>query len=92
MINAGEKRPIGMIGNTNFFSSYILATFWIGIYILIEMEGGLGLGGFDIYKTKLIAKNVWLPAESVDGLNTEFNVWFMSSKTKEAVFKIIINK
>ena len=22
----------------------------------------------------------------------EFNVWFMSSKTKEAVFKIIINK
>lgn len=29
--------------------------------------------GFDIYKTKLIAKNVWIPAERIDTLNTEFD-------------------
>jgi outer membrane protein OmpA-like peptidoglycan-associated protein len=28
-----------------------------------------GKGGFDIYKTKLLAKNVWIPAETIDTLN-----------------------
>jgi len=32
-----------------------------------------GKGGFDIYKTKLIAKNVWIPAESLDTINTSNN-------------------
>ncbi len=32
-----------------------------------------GKGGFDIYKTKLLVKNVWLPAESLDTLNSEFD-------------------
>jgi len=29
----GDKRPIGTIGNMNFFSSYILPLFWLGIYL-----------------------------------------------------------
>lgn len=32
-----------------------------------------GKGGFDIYKTRLIAKNVWIPAESIDTLNSVNN-------------------
>ena len=44
------------------------------------------LGVFDIYKTRLIAKNVWEPAESIGILNTEFNdfcpsTYFDSDKT-----------
>ena len=41
------------------------------LYFSSNREGGKG--GFDIYKTRLIAKNVWLPAENVAVLNTEFN-------------------
>jgi outer membrane protein OmpA-like peptidoglycan-associated protein len=41
------------------------------LYFSSLREGGKG--GFDIYKTKLIAKNVWLPAESLDTLNTPDN-------------------
>ncbi len=41
------------------------------LYYSSVREGGKG--GFDVYKTKLIAKNVWIPAESIDTLNTEFN-------------------
>ncbi|MBN1253571.1 MAG: OmpA family protein [Bacteroidales bacterium] len=71
-INVGcEQTPkISIDNKTLYFSSY--------------REGGKG--GFDIYKTKLIAKNVWLPAESIDTLNTEFNdfcpgTFFNSDKT-----------
>lgn len=50
-----EQCPkIGLDNKTLYFSSY--------------REGGKG--GFDVYKTKLIAKNVWVPAESLDTLNT----------------------
>jgi len=41
------------------------------LYYSSVREGGKG--GFDIYKTKLIAKKVWIPAESIDTLNTEYN-------------------
>jgi outer membrane protein OmpA-like peptidoglycan-associated protein len=41
------------------------------LYFSSIREGGKG--GFDIYKTKLIAKNVWIPAESLDTLNTQDN-------------------
>lgn len=41
------------------------------LYYSSLREGGKG--GFDIYKTKLIAKNVWIPAETIDILNTEYN-------------------
>jgi outer membrane protein OmpA-like peptidoglycan-associated protein len=32
-----------------------------------------GKGGFDIYRSKLIAKNVWVPAESLDTMNSTTN-------------------
>ncbi len=38
------------------------------LYFSSTREGGKG--GFDIYRTKLLAKNVWIPAESIDTLNT----------------------
>ncbi len=38
------------------------------LYFSSTREGGKG--GFDIYKTRLLAKNVWVPAESIDTLNT----------------------
>ncbi len=41
------------------------------LYFSSVREGGKG--GFDIYKTKLIAKNVWVPAESIDTLNSVSN-------------------
>ena len=41
------------------------------LYFSSVREGGKG--GFDIYKTRLIAKNVWVPAESIDTLNSENN-------------------
>ncbi len=41
------------------------------LYFSSVREGGKG--GFDVYKTKQIAKNVWIPAESIETLNTEFN-------------------
>ncbi|OQY03543.1 MAG: hypothetical protein B6I20_04840 [Bacteroidetes bacterium 4572_117] len=58
-INVGcEQTPkIGIDNKTLYYSS---------------LRDG-GKGGFDIYKTKLIAKNVWIPAESIDTLNTQFN-------------------
>ena len=58
------------------------------LYFSSDREGGLG--GFDIYKTRLIAKNVWLPAESIDGLNTEFNDFSLSTSfnSEKAFFSI----
>ena len=41
------------------------------LYFSSVREGGKG--GFDIYRSKLIAKNVWIPAESIDTLNTPDN-------------------
>lgn len=41
------------------------------LYFSSIREGGKG--GFDIYKTKLLVKNVWLPAEGLDTLNSEFD-------------------
>ncbi len=41
------------------------------LYFSSVREGGKG--GFDIYRTKLLVKNVWLPAESLDTLNSEFD-------------------
>ena len=41
------------------------------LYFSSLREGGKG--GFDIYKTKLLVKSVWLPTESIDTLNTEFD-------------------
>jgi len=41
------------------------------LYFSSDRDGGKG--GFDIYKTRLIAKNVWIPAESIDTLNSENN-------------------
>ena len=41
------------------------------LYYSSVREGGKG--DFDIYKTKLIAKNVWIPAENIDTINTEYN-------------------
>jgi len=50
-----EANPrIGLDNKTLYFSS--------------TREGGKG--GLDIYRTKLIAKNVWIPAESIDTMNT----------------------
>jgi outer membrane protein OmpA-like peptidoglycan-associated protein len=43
----------------------------ITLYFASLREGGKG--GFDVYKTRLIAKNVWLPAESLDTMNTQYN-------------------
>ena len=40
----------------------------VTLYFSSLREGGKG--GYDIYKTRLIAKNVWIPAESLDTLNT----------------------
>ena len=56
-INCEQAPKIGIDNKTLYYSSV--------------REGGKG--GFDIYKTKLIAKNVWVPAEGLDTLNTEFN-------------------
>jgi len=77
-INVGcEQAPkIALDNKTLYFSSY--------------RDGGKG--GFDIYKTRLIAKNVWLPAESIDVLNTEFNDFcpstsFNSDKTFYSIEK-----
>ncbi|MDF1546275.1 MAG: OmpA family protein [Bacteroidales bacterium] len=41
------------------------------LYFTSTRDGGKG--GFDVYKSRLIAKNVWVPAESIDTLNTENN-------------------
>ncbi|MFN8254719.1 MAG: OmpA family protein [Bacteroidales bacterium] len=50
-----EANPkIGLDNKTLYFSS--------------TREGGKG--GYDIYRTKLLAKDVWIPAESLDTLNT----------------------
>ncbi len=50
-----EQNPrIGIDNKTLYFSSM--------------REGGKG--GYDNYKTKLLAKNVWIPAESLDTINT----------------------
>ncbi len=55
---ACEQAPRIMVDNkTLYFSSL--------------REGGKG--GFDIYRTKLLVKNVWLPAESIDTLNSEYD-------------------
>jgi len=41
------------------------------LYFSSVREGGKG--GFDIYRTKLLVKNVWLPASSLDTLNSEYD-------------------
>ncbi len=56
-VNCEQCPRIGVDNKTLYFSSV--------------REGGVG--GFDIYKTKLIAKNVWVPAESLDTLNSANN-------------------
>jgi O-antigen ligase len=38
----GDKRPIGTIGNMNFFAAYILPLFWLGIYLGITVPGFIG--------------------------------------------------
>lgn len=57
-----DCRPIGTIGNTNFFSSYVIVLFWIGIYLGIAVTPffliGNGLFIFLLYKTG--CRGAWL--------------------------------
>ena len=59
------------------------------LYFSTVREGGKE--GFDIYKTKLIAKNVWIPAEIIDTLNTDFDDFTpsISFNSKLAYYSII---
>ena len=59
------------------------------LYFSSVREGGKE--GFDIYKTKLIANNVWIPAEAIDTLNTEFDDFTpsLSFDSKNSYFSII---
>jgi len=56
-VNCEQTPKIGLDNKTLYFSS--------------SREGGIG--GYDVYRAILIAKNVWLPAESMDALNTANN-------------------
>jgi O-antigen ligase len=38
----GDRRPIGTIGNMNFFSAYILPLFWVGVYLGVTVPGFIG--------------------------------------------------
>ena len=55
-MDSKDKRPISTIGNMNFFASYILPMFWLGIYLSLSVSFfflfGVSLTCFLLWKTK----------------------------------------
>jgi len=56
IMSPGDRRPIGMIGNMNFFASYVVGLFWIGIYLALKVSFvfwfGAPLSLYLLYKTR----------------------------------------
>jgi hypothetical protein len=56
IMDSNDRRPIGMIGNMNFFASYVIGVFWIGVYLAIEVSPvfwcSVPLSLYLLYKTK----------------------------------------